>query len=176
MQVLLTIKIDPRMKSALQSLGESRFTSVSAVVKQAIEGHLKENGIDWRGEIGKGGGGPAVQQRSVGRVPQERYPKKAEPGYHSVEIPGQDNVIRQFNIQQVSPSGLHTILVRDDSALLDGLKAGARMDLTFLGSDPGNPAEIRKTEIAQISREYEGKFKGHYSVGLRLVKDEAPQA
>ena len=50
MQVLLNLKIDPRMKAALKKLADKQFTSVSAVVKQAAERHLKDNGIDWRKE------------------------------------------------------------------------------------------------------------------------------
>jgi len=48
MQVLLNLKIDPRMKSALQKLADKKFISVSAVVKQAIERHLQDYFMDWR--------------------------------------------------------------------------------------------------------------------------------
>ena len=50
MQVLLTLKIDPRMKSALKRLADTQFISVSAAVKQSIEKHLQEHDIDWRME------------------------------------------------------------------------------------------------------------------------------
>jgi predicted transcriptional regulator len=50
MQVLLTLKIDPRMKSALKRLADKQFISVSAAVKQAVEKHLEEHDIDWRME------------------------------------------------------------------------------------------------------------------------------
>ena len=50
MQVLLTLKIDPRMKSALKRLADKQFISVSAAVKQAVEKHLQEHDIDWRKE------------------------------------------------------------------------------------------------------------------------------
>jgi predicted transcriptional regulator len=48
MQVLLNLKVDSRMKSALKRLADKQFISVSAAVKQAIEKHLKEHDIDWR--------------------------------------------------------------------------------------------------------------------------------
>ena len=38
------------MKAALKKLADKQFISVSAAVKQAIERHLEENGIDWRQE------------------------------------------------------------------------------------------------------------------------------
>jgi len=50
MQVLLNLKVDPRMKSALKRLADKQFISVSAAVKQAIEKHLQEHDIDWRKE------------------------------------------------------------------------------------------------------------------------------
>jgi len=50
MQVLLNLKVDPRMKSALKKLADKQFISVSAAVKQAIEKHLQEYNIDWRKE------------------------------------------------------------------------------------------------------------------------------
>jgi predicted transcriptional regulator len=50
MQSILTLKIDLRMKAALKKLADKQFISVSAAVKQAVERHLEENGIDWRQE------------------------------------------------------------------------------------------------------------------------------
>jgi len=50
MQTLFTLKIDTRMKAALKKLADKQFISSSAVVKQAIEKHLQEYGIDWREE------------------------------------------------------------------------------------------------------------------------------
>ena len=50
MQSILTLKIDNRMKAALKKLADKQFISVSAAVKQAVEKHLEENGIDWRQE------------------------------------------------------------------------------------------------------------------------------
>jgi len=50
MQPLITIKVDPRMKAALKKLADKQFISVSGAVKQAIEKHLQENGVDWREE------------------------------------------------------------------------------------------------------------------------------
>jgi predicted transcriptional regulator len=49
MQVL-SIKIDPKMKKALEKLAEKEFSPVSTIVKKAIDRHLQENGIDWRKE------------------------------------------------------------------------------------------------------------------------------
>jgi predicted transcriptional regulator len=50
MLIMVNIRIDPRMKAALEKLAEKQFISMSAVIKQAIEKHLQEHGIDWREE------------------------------------------------------------------------------------------------------------------------------
>ena len=50
MQVLLNLKVDPKMKAALKRVAEKQFISVSAAVKQSIERYLKDQGVDWRKE------------------------------------------------------------------------------------------------------------------------------
>ena len=50
MQVLLNLKVDPKMKAALKKVAEKQFISVSAAVKQSIERYLQEWGVDWRKE------------------------------------------------------------------------------------------------------------------------------
>ena len=47
---MINMKIDPRMKAAVQKAAEKQFISMSAFIKQAIEKQLKEQGIDWKTE------------------------------------------------------------------------------------------------------------------------------
>ena len=60
---MLTVKIDPRMKSALKKVADKQFISASAAAKQAIEKYLEEHGIDWRKEELGGTGAPKKQKR-----------------------------------------------------------------------------------------------------------------
>ena len=55
MSILINFKIDPRMKAAIQKLADKQFISMSAIIKQSIEKHLQDHGIDWRKESGKKG-------------------------------------------------------------------------------------------------------------------------
>ena len=48
MNKVLSIKIDSKMKEALEELAEKEFSPVSTVVKKAIDKYLHEKGIDWR--------------------------------------------------------------------------------------------------------------------------------
>ena len=45
---MLSIKIDPEMKKALEDLAEKEFSPVSTIVKKAIDKYLQEQGINWR--------------------------------------------------------------------------------------------------------------------------------
>ena len=48
MLTVLSIKIDPEMKKALEVLAEKEFSPVSTIVKKAIDKYLQEQGIYWR--------------------------------------------------------------------------------------------------------------------------------
>jgi len=50
MPTVLSIKIDPKMKKALEKLAKQEFSAVSSIVKKAIDKYLQENGVDWREE------------------------------------------------------------------------------------------------------------------------------
>jgi predicted HicB family RNase H-like nuclease len=47
---MINIKIDPKMKAAIQKAAEKQFISMSAFIKQAVEKQLQEQGINWREE------------------------------------------------------------------------------------------------------------------------------
>ena len=47
---MINIKVDPRMRDAIKKIADKQFSSLSAVIKQAIEKYLQEQGIDWRQE------------------------------------------------------------------------------------------------------------------------------
>ena len=47
---MISIKVDPRMKIALEKLAQQEFSSVSGILKKAAEKYLLEYDIDWREE------------------------------------------------------------------------------------------------------------------------------
>jgi hypothetical protein len=168
MQVLLNIKIDPRMKAALKTMAEQQFISVSAAVKQAIEKHLLDQGVDWR----RGGeSGPLDPGDAPAREPARVSVPRAEPSFYSVEIPSGDNLIHQFNIQEETAEGVRTILIREGSQLLRELKTGDELDLKYYGVNPLRPVEMKHTEVLGISKDVDARFKGHYAVTLRAAEE-----
>ncbi len=44
----LSIKVDPRMKAALEKAAREEFTSVSSILKKAAAMYLQQVGIDWK--------------------------------------------------------------------------------------------------------------------------------
>jgi len=44
----LSIKVDPRMKAALEKAAREEFTSVSSILKKAAAKYLEEVGINWK--------------------------------------------------------------------------------------------------------------------------------
>jgi hypothetical protein len=45
---MIGIKIDPKMKEALEKVAQSKFMSMSGYIKAACEKALLEDGIDWK--------------------------------------------------------------------------------------------------------------------------------
>ncbi len=47
---MINIKIDPRMKKAIEKLAEQQLVNMSTVIRQAVDKHLKDHDVDWRKE------------------------------------------------------------------------------------------------------------------------------
>jgi len=50
MEMPTSIKLDPKMKQALEKLAKEQFVPVASLIKQAIAKYLEQQGIDWRKE------------------------------------------------------------------------------------------------------------------------------
>ena len=50
MKTVMNIKFDPNMKKAIQKLADKQLVTMTTVVRQAVDKHLKDCGIDWREE------------------------------------------------------------------------------------------------------------------------------
>jgi hypothetical protein len=47
---IINVKIDAKMHSALKKLADLELSSISVVVKQSIDKHLRDKGVEWREE------------------------------------------------------------------------------------------------------------------------------
>lgn len=99
---------------------------------------------------------------------EESLPMKQ---FHSVEfaIDGL-SCLHQFRIWNIMPASM-CVLVRENSEILRCLKVGDILQLKYYTSDEFCPVTYLRTQIRHITKEEEGRFRGHYLVGLTIVKD-----
>ena len=107
----------------------------------------------------------------ITKFKERRFELRTKPEkYHSVEfkIP-ESNCLYQFKIWNVSSKG-SCLLVRDDSDVLKKIEVGDVFDMKFYPADLFQPPEMLKTKIIHMNPENQGRFKGHYLVGLLILK------
>lgn len=96
--------------------------------------------------------------------------RKIVEDYYSVEFAvGSELPVHQFRVRDMSPWGLG-ILVKEDSAALKRLEVGDVLKMKYNPAKPLGSAECLRTEIRHITRLDQGRFKGHYLVGLLILE------
>lgn len=109
----------------------------------------------------------SVEKRSESRTELEKY--------HSVEFKLADPGARyQFKIWNMSSRGM-CLLVREDSDVIKCLHLGDTLDMKYHTSDASSPPESLKTQIKHVTKEEEGRFQGHYLVGLFILENQQPR-
>ena len=48
--MLITLKIDPRMKQALEKVAKKEFSTVSGIIKKAAQEYMEKQGVNWEDE------------------------------------------------------------------------------------------------------------------------------
>ena len=92
--------------------------------------------------------------------------------YYSVEFSIIGAVFTyQFKIWNISSKGT-CVVIREDSDILKRLKVGDILNMKYYQADTSKPTEYLRTKIKHITRESEGQFKGHYLVGLSIIKGQ----
>ena len=90
--------------------------------------------------------------------------------YSSVEFSIKELVYNyQFKIWEISPSGM-SILVKEDSAVLEHVKVGDILDMKYYPVDLSEEPASLKTEIRHITKDDQDRFKGHYLIGLAIIE------
>lgn len=95
--------------------------------------------------------------------------RKAPEKYYSVQFSVKDlGYFYQFKIWDVSSSGM-CILVGEDSSVVNHLHVGDIIKMQYYLSDSVGSTEEFETEISHITKNDQGRFKGHYLVGLAIM-------
>ena len=91
--------------------------------------------------------------------------------YCSVEfaVDGADH-LRQFRLWNMTPEVM-CVLIKETSEVVECLKVGDTMKMKYYSEDALQSPQYLETEIRQITKEDQGRFKGHYVVGLSILGD-----
>ena len=109
----------------------------------------------------------------MNETPEEKraVARKLANEYHSVEFcPARHAYAYQFRLWDLSSQGL-CFLVKEDSRVLESLEVGSVFEMTFYGPRENTAPRSLKAEIRHITWKDEGRFKGHYLVGLAIAGD-----
>ena len=91
-------------------------------------------------------------------VPFEEY-RSVEFSLDGLELP------HQFRIWNTEPNCMF-VLMKQNSKILKCIRAGETMKMKYYTNDTFRPTRTIDTQISHITREDEGRFKGHCVVGL----------
>lgn len=102
-----------------------------------------------------------IKERSGGRG-------RSNP-YHSVEfsIEGLE-IPYQFRIWESVKESMN-VLINEDSCVLPLLKVGDTLDTKYYSIDSAYPSQNMRTVIRHITKNEDGRLKGHYLVGIRII-------
>jgi hypothetical protein len=89
--------------------------------------------------------------------------------YYSAEFLVEElGVLYQFKVWDMAAPSL-SVLVNERSGILPRLKVGDTLKVKYYANDCGYPSEYQRTAIRHITRNDEGRLKGHFLVGLEIL-------
>ncbi len=89
--------------------------------------------------------------------------------YYSVDFSvGNESHLYQFKIWNLSEKGM-CLLVKEDSAAMNHINTGDIVKMKYYRADSSSPGKYLKTKIIHISKDEEGRFKGHHVVGIQIL-------
>lgn len=110
-----------------------------------------------------------LKERGIGSE-RRSEPRKSIEDYYSVEFSvSPERPVHQFKVRDISPSGIG-ILVNEGSAVLERLDVGDVLEMKYNPENPSDSAEYLRTEIQHITKVTQGRFIGHYVVGMLILE------
>lgn len=90
--------------------------------------------------------------------------------FHSAEfsIEGLD-LPYQFKIWNMASASM-CVLVKENSELLPRLRVGDTLNVKYYSNDSTHPFDCQRTTIRHITKNDQGRLKGHYLVGLEILE------
>lgn len=109
-------------------------------------------------------------------APQENWLESNLPfeEFYSVEIPLDGlEFLHQFKIWNIDPETLF-VVVKEESEILACLRVGDTIKMKYYIVNPASPPKYLPTKIKHITKEDQGRFKGHVVIGLD-IQEEQPE-
>jgi len=95
-------------------------------------------------------------------------PRTRAEQYHSAEFVFEGRELHyQFRIWDTASSSM-CVLVKENSEALPLLRVGDTLKVKYYSSNSQCPSETLQTVIRHVTRNDQGRFKGHYLVGLEI--------
>jgi hypothetical protein len=96
-------------------------------------------------------------------------PRKQPDQYHSAEFSFEClNMTYQFRIWNTASSSM-CVVIKENSEVLPLLRVGDTVKVKYYSRDSVYPSEGLSTVIRHVTRNEQGRFKGHYLVGLEIL-------
>lgn len=111
-----------------------------------------------------------MERNAVTNAWKERRsePRTKVDQYHSAEFVFEGSELHyQFRIWDTASSSM-CVLVKENSEVLPLLKVGDTLKVKYYSSNSQCPSETLQTIIRHVTRNDQGRFKGHYLVGLEI--------
>ena len=115
-----------------------------------------------------------MEQNSVASAWKERRsePRTRLEQYHSAEFIFEGRELHyQFRIWDTASSSM-CVLVKENSEVLPLLRVGDTLKVKYYSRNSQCPSESLQTIIRHVTRNDQGRFKGHYLVGLETRLEE----
>jgi hypothetical protein len=91
--------------------------------------------------------------------------------FYSVEFSIRNvKFLYQFKIWKI-PENPAFVLVKENSDILNLIKAGDTLDMKYYSSNPIGSTQEMPTKILGMERHHEGRFKGHYVLSLGALEN-----
>jgi len=105
---------------------------------------------------------------------EKRSAKRALPtGSHGAEIKLIGVPLYQFKLKDISDNGA-SILVKEDSAMINHLEVGQSLKIKFHLSSRADFNGYFESKIKHITKIEERRYKGHYLVGVQILAKNFP--
>jgi len=77
--------------------------------------------------------------------------------------------VHQFKFKDISRKG-NCFIVKEDSAMLRNLTIGEKLEIGYQNTDGSQSIKIYIAEVRHITKACDGRFKGHYLIGIKIIK------